>query len=45
VRGKYGILGSSASCRGALQRQQCDIVLLLPALPYEGVQFLQEEQT
>src|SRR5918992_1641624 len=43
VRGKYGILGSSASCRGALQRQQCDIVLLLPALPYEGVQFLQEE--
>jgi hypothetical protein len=32
------VLGSSASCSGALQGKEGDVVLLLPALPYEGVE-------
>jgi len=27
----------------ALERKEGDVVLLLPALPYEGVEFLQEK--
>src|ERR687889_2012934 len=33
----------SPSCRGALQRKEGDVVLLLPALPYEGVKLLHQE--
>ena len=32
----------SPSCRGALQGKEGDVVLLLPALPYEGEKFLHE---
>jgi hypothetical protein len=31
----------SLAVRGASQRKKGDVVLLLPALPYEGVKFLQ----
>jgi hypothetical protein len=30
-----GVLGSSGSYRGALQRKEGDVVLLLPSVPYE----------
>src|SRR5215217_2381867 len=33
----------SPSCRGALQGKEGDVVFLLPTLPYEGVEFLQEK--
>src|SRR5215208_7464930 len=33
----------SPSCRGALQRKEGDVVLLLPALTYEGVKLLHQE--
>ena len=33
----------SPSCREALQGKEGDVVLLFPALPYEGVELLQEE--
>src|SRR5829696_1487969 len=38
-----GVLGSSGSYRGALQRKEGDVILLLPALPHEGVKLFQEE--
>jgi hypothetical protein len=40
-----GVLGSSGSYRGALQRKEGDVVLLLPALSNEGVQFLHQKLT
>ena len=36
----YGVLGSSAKGCGTLQRKEGDVVLLLPPLPYEGVELL-----
>ena len=38
----YGVLRSSGSYRGALQRKEGDVVLLLPALPHEGVELLHQ---
>src|SRR5215204_145565 len=38
-----GVLRSSASGGGTLQGKEGDVVLLLPALPYKGVEFLMEE--
>src|SRR5215204_6249816 len=38
-----GTLRSSASGRGTSKRKEGDVVLLFPALPYEGVEFLQAE--
>src|SRR5215213_8350814 len=38
-----GVIGSSGSYRGALQRKEGDVILLLPALPHEGVKLFQEE--
>jgi hypothetical protein len=38
-----GVLGSSGLYRGTLQGKEGDVVLLLPALPNEGVKLLQEE--
>jgi hypothetical protein len=38
----YGVLGSSGSDWGPLQRKEGDVVLLLPALPGEGVELLKE---
>ena len=40
-----GILRTSAACSRTPEREEGDVVLLLPAIPYEGVQFLQEEGT
>jgi hypothetical protein len=39
----YGVLGSSASGRGTSERKESDVVLLLPALPNEGVELLHQE--
>src|SRR5215213_4414532 len=39
----YGVLGSSARRCGTPQRKDGDVVLLLPALPYEGVELLHQE--
>jgi hypothetical protein len=39
----YGVLRSSASGRGTSKRKEGYVILLLPALPYEGVELLQEE--
>src|SRR5918999_834496 len=41
VRGR-GILRSSVSGGGTLQREEGDVILLLPALLYEGVELFQE---
>src|SRR5215207_5592705 len=38
-----GCLRSSASGRGTSKRKEGDVILLFPALPYEGVEFLQAE--
>src|SRR5215213_9401333 len=38
-----GVLRSSGSYRGALQRKEGDVVLLLPSLSNEGVELLHEE--
>src|SRR5215218_8673855 len=40
---KHGVLGNSAWGCGTLQRKEGDVVLLLPALPDEGVEFLHQE--
>ena len=37
-----GILGSSCSYRGALQRKEGYVVLLLPALPSEGAKLIHQ---
>jgi hypothetical protein len=37
------VLGYSAWGCGTLERKEGDVVLLLPTLPYEGVQFLHQE--
>ncbi len=37
-----GILRSSVSGGGTLQREEGDVILLLPALLYEGVELFQE---
>jgi hypothetical protein len=39
----YGVLRSSVPVFGTLQRKEGYVVLLLPARPNEGVEFLQEE--
>src|SRR5215211_2439052 len=38
-----GLLARSASQRGTLQGNKGYVVLLLPVLPYEGIQLLYEE--
>jgi hypothetical protein len=38
----YGVLRSSAWSLGVSKGTEGDVVLLLPALPYEGVEFLKE---
>ena len=39
----YGVLRSSASARGTLEHKEGDVILMLPALPYEGMKLFQEE--
>ena len=43
LRGSSSVLGSSASCRGTLQRQEGNVILLLPALPSEGAKLIHQE--
>src|SRR5215217_8862227 len=40
---KHGVLGNSAWGCGTLQGKEGDVVLLLPTLPDEGVEFLHQE--
>jgi hypothetical protein len=39
----YSPIGAASQGCGTLERKEGDVVLLLPALPYEGVEFLHEE--